>query len=134
MAKKEFTVSELYILKKEFEELLKLEIPFVVRYKLNNTITKVVEKVNSAEKVKEELIKKFGEISEENSDIIEVRETIKDENGLEMANPKFEEFMKEFVPVLEQKEVIEIKELKLADFQNLNTDKPFRFVFDLIDS
>ncbi len=130
MAQKEFLVSELFVLKSEIEEILKLELPFVVRYKIYDLNNKVSEKVKNADKAKEELIKKFGKASEENPEQISVTQFIVNEAG--DPNPSFEEFVKEFTPILEQKEVIEYKELKLSNFENLNTDKNFQIFFELI--
>lgn len=132
MAQKEFIVSELFVLKTEIEELLKLELPFVVRYKIYDLNNKVLEKVKVAEKAKEELIRKFGEANKTNPEQIEVMQFITDEEGKSIPNPKFEEFVKEFTPILEQKETIEYKELKLSNFENLNTDKNFQILFELI--
>ena len=132
MAQKEFTVSELFVLKNEIEELLKLELPFIVRYKIYDLNNKVLEKVKVAEKSKEELIKKFGKASEENPDQISVNQFVVNEAGESVPNPNFEEFVKEFTPILEHKETIEYKELKLSNFENLNTDKNFQVLFELI--
>jgi len=132
MAQKEFTVSELFVLKNEIEELLKLELPFIVRYKIYDLNNKVLEKVKAAEKAKEELIKKFGKATEENPDQISVTQFIVNETGESVPNPSFEAFVNEFTPILEHKETIEYKELKISNFENLNTDKNFQVLFELI--
>ena len=74
MPQKEFTVAELFVLKTEIEELLKLELPFVVRYKIYDLNNKVVDRVKVAERAKEELIKKFGKADEKNPDQISVNQ------------------------------------------------------------
>jgi hypothetical protein len=133
MAKKELRISQLYILKEELSDILSHELSMVLRYKFRDLFNKVSEKVANAEKIKDELIKKYGEPSTTNPNEISVTPTITDAEGKETPNPKFQEFISEFAPVLDEKEEIESKELKLSQLEEIKTAKELSVIFEFIE-
>lgn len=103
-------------------------------------ITELAKTVNKEreiiDKVKEELIKKYGDV-DENGGIFIPRfiNTVKNEEGKIISgdiNPKMIEFEKEFDEFLKEEKTIEYKELKLSDFENIETEGVYTIFFKLV--
>ena len=100
---------------------------------LAKTIDEEREKID---KVKEELIKKYGE-TDTNGGIFLSRfiNTVKNEEGKIISgdiNPKVIEFEKEFDKFLQDEKTIEYKEFKLSDFDGIETEGIYTTFFKLV--
>ena len=100
---------------------------------LAKTIDEEREKID---KVKEELIKKYGE-TDTNGGIFLSRfiNTVKNEEGKIISgdvNPKIIEFEKEFNKFLQDEKTIEYKEFKLSDFDDIETEGIYTTFFKLV--
>lgn len=113
-------------------EKLKLSTKYWIT-ELAKTINKEREIVD---KVKEELIKKYGE-TDENGGVFIPRfiNTVKNEEGKIISgdiNPKIIEFEKEFDKFLQEEKTIEYKEFKLSDFDGIETEGIYTTFFKLV--
>jgi len=113
-------------------EKLKLSTKYWVT-ELTKTINSEREKID---KIREELIKKYGE-TDENGGVFIPRfiNTVKNEEGKIISgdvNPKLIEFEKEFNELLLETKTIEHKEFKLSDFENIETEGVYTTFFKLV--
>jgi hypothetical protein len=113
-------------------EKLKLSTKYYIT-ELAKTINKEREIVD---KVKEELIKKHGEV-DENGGVFISRfiNTVKNEEGKIISgdiNPKIISFEKEFNEFLQDEKTIEYKEFKLSDFDGIETEGIYTTFFKLV--
>lgn len=117
--------------------LLGEKLKLSTKYWITEMAKKVAEEREAIEKLKEEMIKKYGE-EDENGGISIPRfiNIEKNEEGQITAadiNPKFVEFEKEFNTLLQEEKSFEHKEFKLADFENIETEGVYTIFFKLID-
>jgi hypothetical protein len=120
--------------------LLKQELPYYVKYRLHNLGNVVTEQDTLINKIREELIVKYGEIDVNGSTSI----SISIEDGFDVAedgtqkpkyvvNPKFLEFQSEFDKVLNEEKDIEYKPFKLSDLEKMITDEFYPVLNKLIE-
>jgi hypothetical protein len=116
--------------------LLNEKIKLTTKYWLTELSKKVVEEKTSVEKVKEELIKKYGEADETgNISIPMYLDTQKDETGKIVSakvNPKYVEFQEEFNKLLQEEKELEYRPLLLVDFENVESDANYSTLFKLV--
>jgi len=116
--------------------LLNEKIKLTTKYWLTELSKKVVEEKASVEKVKEELIKKYGETDETgNISIPMYLDTQKDETGKIVSakvNPKYVEFQEEFNKLLQEEKELEYRPLLLVDFENVESDANYSTLFKLV--
>jgi hypothetical protein len=145
MEKIELTLEEIVRLKAEIygtqnqqtgevltEGLLKQEIPHSVKYWIHKTGETATTEETIVNKLRDELILKYGETDEAGNTSISVSvdagvETAEDgtEKKLFKLNPKFIEFQKELDDILLQKKEIEYKPFKLDSFDKMTTKEDY---------
>jgi N-methylhydantoinase B/oxoprolinase/acetone carboxylase alpha subunit len=117
--------------------LLNEKIKLTTKYWLHDLTKKVAAEKESVEKLKEELIKKYGTADEEGNVSIPmyINEMI-DEETKEIVsrdiNPDFIKFQNDFNGLLEEDRELEYKGFKLEEFDNVETDGNYSTFFKLI--
>jgi N-methylhydantoinase B/oxoprolinase/acetone carboxylase alpha subunit len=117
--------------------LLNEKIKLTTKYWLHDLTKKVAAEKESVEKLKEELIKKYGTADEEGNVSIPmyINEVI-DEETKEIVsrdiNPDFIKFQNDFNGLLEEDRELEYKGFKLEEFDNVETDGNYSTFFKLI--
>ena len=117
--------------------LLSEKIKLTTKYWLHDLNKKVAAEKESVEKLKEELIKKYGTASEDGTISIPmfINEVV-DEDTKEVVsreiNPDFVKFQNDFNSLLNEERELEYKEFKLEDFENVETDGVYNTFFKLI--
>ena len=116
--------------------LLSEKIKLTTKYWLHDLNKKVAAEKESVEKLKEELIKKYGK--EENGAIsipLYINEVV-DEDTKEVVsrevNPDFIKFQNDFNALLSEERELEYKGFKLEEFENVETDGVYNTFFKLI--
>jgi hypothetical protein len=108
--------------------LLNEKIKLTTKYWLNDLLKKVSAEKESIEKLKEELIKKYGTTDEEGN--VSIPMYVKD--NVNEANPEFTKFQNDFNLLLSEDRDLEYKSFKLEDFDNVETDNNYNIFFKLI--
>jgi uncharacterized protein YpuA (DUF1002 family) len=108
--------------------LLNEKIKLTTKYWLNDLLKKVSAEKESIEKLKEELIKKYGTTDEEGN--VSIPMYIKDDAN--EANPDFTKFQNDFNSLLSEDRELEYKSFKLEDFDNVETDNNYNIFFKLV--
>jgi hypothetical protein len=108
--------------------LLNEKIKLTTKYWLNDLLKKVSAEKESIEKLKEELIKKYGTTDEEGN--VSIPMYVKD--NVNEANPEFTKFQNDFNLLLSEDRDLEYKSFKLQDFDNVETDNNYNIFFKLI--
>jgi hypothetical protein len=103
--------------------LLKQELPYLVKYWLYNLGDKVIMEENIINRLRDELVLKYGEIDTNGNTTIPISiESVEVlQNGTEKksykVNPNFVEFQKEYNIILNEEKEIEYKPFKLDDLK-----------------
>lgn len=117
--------------------LLAEKIKLSTKYWLTELGKKVTAEKEAVEKLKEDLIKKYGtEDENSNVSIPMYINIITDESGEVTSrdiNPQFVEFQNEFNALLQEEKEIEYKEFKLSDFDNVESDGVYTTFFKLVN-
>ena len=117
--------------------LLNEKIKLTTKYWLHDLSKKVSAEKESVEKLKEELIKKYGTTDTDGNVSIPmyINEVI-DEETKEIVsrdvNPDFVKFQKDFNGLLEEDRELEYKGFKLEEFDSVETDGNYNIFFKLI--
>jgi hypothetical protein len=117
--------------------LLNEKIKLTTKYWLHDLTKKVAAEKESVEKLKEELIKKYGTTDEDGNVSIPmyINEMI-DEETKEIVsrdvNPDFVKFQNDFNSLLEESRELEYKGFKLEEFDNVETDGNYNTFFKLV--
>jgi len=116
--------------------LLGEKIKLSTKYWLTELAKKVAVEKEAIEKLKEELIKKYG-VEDENGGIgipmyINVVTNEEGEIVSRDVNPKFVEFQNEFNDLLQETKEVEHKEFKLSDFENIESENVYVTFFKLL--
>ena len=116
--------------------LLNEKIKLTTKYWLTDLAKKVGEEKQSVEKLKEELIKKHGETSEDGAVSIPMYINIVTNEEGEVTsrdvNPKFVEFQNDFNKLLQEERELEHKAFSLEDFESVESDGNYSTFFKLI--
>jgi hypothetical protein len=116
--------------------LLAEKIKLSTKYWLTELTKKVTAEKEAVEKLKEDLIKKYGtEDENSNVSIPMYINVVTDESGEVTSrdiNPKFVEFQNEFNALLQEEKEIEYKEFKLSDFDSVESDGVYVTFFKLV--
>jgi len=115
---------------KSFEGFINQELTLVQKYWLNDINKKIKEEVGSCEKLKEELVKKYGEVAE---DKIQISMYIKDENGNDVSNPNYAKFNEEFLLLLQESRFLEYKELNINELGGIKTKDNYEILYKLFN-
>jgi hypothetical protein len=117
--------------------LLAEKIKLSTKYWLTELTKKVTAEKEAVEKLKEDLIKKYGtEDENSNVSIPMYINIVTDESGEVTSrdiNPQFVEFQNEFNALLQEEKEIEYKEFKLSDFDNVESDGVYATFFKLVN-
>ncbi len=132
MNKKELTIKELTILEEEIDDILKYELPFILKYQLTSLNTKIKQILVPAKKIKNDLVVKYGEPDPMIPGNIILKSMIQINEFQEIENQKYIQYLKEYSPIEQQKEEITFKELKLSSFSNVNSSKVYHVLFSLL--
>jgi len=116
--------------------LLSEKIKLTTKYWLHDLSKKVATEKESVEKLKEELIKKYGK--EENGAIsipLYINEVI-DEDTKEVTsrevNPDFIKFQNDFNALLQEERELEYRSFKLEEFEGVETEGVYNTFFKLV--
>ena len=116
--------------------LLSEKIKLTTKYWLSDLNKKVAAEKESVEKLKEELIKKYGK--EENGAIsipLYINEVI-DEDTKEVTsrevNPDFIKFQNDFNALLQEERELEYRSFKLEEFEGVETEGVYNTFFKLV--
>lgn len=118
--------------------LLSEKIKLTTKYWLHDLNKKVAAEKESVEKLKEELIKKYGKEDKENGAIsipVYINEVIDDETKEVVSreiNPDFVKFQNDFNALLSEERELEYKGFKLEEFDSVETDDVYNTFFKLI--
>ena len=117
--------------------LLSEKIKLTTKYWLHDLNKKVAAEKESVEKLKEELIKKYGKEDEEGriSIPLYINEVVDDETKEIVSreiNPDFVKFQNDFNALLSEERDLEYKSFKLEDFESVETDGVYNTFFKLI--
>ena len=117
--------------------LLNEKIKLTTKYWLHDLSKKVSDEKESVEKLKEELIKKYGTTDTDGNVSIPmyINEVIDDETKEIVSrdvNPDFVKFQKDFNGLLEEDRELEYKGFKLEEFDSVETDGNYNTIFKLI--
>jgi len=117
--------------------LLSEKIKLTTKYWLHDLSKKVATEKESVEKLKEELIKKYGKEDEEGriSIPLYINEVVDDETKEVVSreiNPDFVKFQNDFNALLSEERELEYKSFKLEDFESVETDGVYNTFFKLI--
>ena len=117
--------------------LLSEKIKLTTKYWLHDLNKKVAAEKESVEKLKEELIKKYGKEDEEGriSIPLYINEVVDDETKEVVSreiNPDFVKFQNDFNALLSEERDLEYKSFKLEDFESVETDGVYNTFFKLI--
>ena len=142
MEKKSLKLAEFYQLEAELngvvntqtgeklvQGILSQKLPLNVKYWLNDLSKRVTEQKQECEKLREELIKKYGE---EKDGGVQIPFYVKDDNGNDVQNEKLVEFQNEYASLLNEERDLEYKEIKLSDIGNLETEETYDKLFSLL--
>jgi hypothetical protein len=97
--------------------------------KLMNTLTQEKQEI---EKLRNQLIEKFGEKDEE-SGSISIPMTITNKKGEQEQNPKFLQFQKEYQELLNETKSIEYKPITLETLESISTEDNYNLLFRLVE-
>lgn len=115
--------------------LLNEKIKLTTKYWLTDLLKRVTDEKQSVEKIKEDLIKKYGKESEEGVSIPMYIDIEKNEQGeviSRKANPDFINFQNEFNTLLQEERELEYKPLSLLDFESIESNSNYPTLFKLI--
>ena len=116
--------------------LLSEKIKLTTKYWLHDLSKKVSTEKESVEKLKEELIKKYGEEKDGAISIpLYINEQV-DEETKEIVsreiNPNFIKFQEDFNALLQEERELEFKEFKLEEFESVETEGNYNTFFKLV--
>ena len=116
--------------------LLSEKIKLTTKYWISDVAKKVKAEKDACEAIKEELIKKYGEADENGSiGIAAFINVQRDEEGNIISgenNPKYLEFQKEWIALLNEEKELEHKEFKLEEFEEVSSEGAYLTFFKLI--
>jgi hypothetical protein len=117
--------------------LLSEKIKLTTKYWLTDLVKKITAEKESIDKLREELVKKYG--VEENGSInipIYINEVIDDETKEVVSrevNPNFVSFQNDFNLLLQEERELEYHPFKLEEFENVETEGVYVTFFKLIE-
>ena len=118
--------------------LLSEKIKLTTKYWLHDLNKKVAAEKESVEKLKEELIKKYGKEDKENGAIsipVFINEVIDEETKEVVSrevNPDFVKFQNDFNALLGEERELEYHAFKLEEFESVETDGVYNTFFKLV--
>jgi hypothetical protein len=141
MEKKSMKLSEFFQLEAElngvrnpntgevsFNGLLSQKMPLKTKYWLSDLAKKVSEQTEACNKLREELIKKYGT---EKDGQVSISVQV-EEDGKSVLNPSFQKFQEEYNTLLAEEREVEYKPLSIEDLGDIETEEVYQIVFSLI--
>lgn len=110
--------------------LINQKLNMSIKFDLNKILTELTTIVEGFEKLRNELIKDLGTELEDGS--VSIPQTIEDENGEKVVNENFKKFMEQILEFERRSFEIEVPELKMSLFENLETEDYYGVFFKLI--
>ena len=116
--------------------ILSEKIKLTTKYWLTDLVKKIATEKESIDKLREELVKKYG--VEENGSIsipIYINEVVDDETKEVVSrevNPNFVSFQNDFNSLLQEERELEYHPFKLEEFENVETDGVYVTFFKLV--
>lgn len=117
--------------------LLAERVKLTTKYWLADLAKKITAEKESIDKLREELIKKYG--VEENGSVnipVYINEVIDDETKEVVSrevNPDFISFQNDFNSLLQEERELEYRPFKLEEFENVETDGVYTTFFKLVE-
>jgi hypothetical protein len=122
---------------KVVDGILNEKLSLILKYHLERVIKQIADHKKHVETLREELIKKYGtETENEGWSIPTYIDEVKDENSQVISakiNPAYIKFNDEFSKLLDEKVEIEIKELNINKFENIETKIHPAILFSLLE-
>jgi hypothetical protein len=115
-----------------FKGFINHSLPLKEKYWLNKLINNLTQEKQEIEKLRNQLIEKFGE-KEESTGSISIPTIIKNKKGNEEPNPKFLQFQKEYQELLNEKKSIKYKPITLETLESITTEDTYNYLFMLVD-
>jgi hypothetical protein len=107
-----------------------------IKYHLEKVVKQTAEQKTIVDKLREDLIKKYGTQDGENFSIPLYTNEVKDEDGKIISadmNPAYVTFNNEFIKLLEQSVDIKIKEFTIEDFKDIKSKDYPKVLLSLLD-
>lgn len=118
------------------EGLLSKELDLIVKYHLEKVVKQAIEHKTEVDKVREELIKKYGKQEGEAFSLPLYINEVKDEEGKTISaeiNPNYVKFEEDFAKLLKEKVTIKIKDLSAEDvYRNIKSKTRLRVLNSLL--
>jgi hypothetical protein len=115
-----------------FKGFINHSLPLKEKYWLNKLINTLNQEKQEIEKLRNQLIEKFGE-KEDESGTISIPTFIKNKKGEQEQNPKFLQFQKEYQELLSEKKSIKYKPITIETLESITTEDTYNFLFMLIE-
>lgn len=112
---------------KVLDGFLKEKLNLTTKYWLSKLSNKLQSEKSILDKIREDLIKEYGEEKNGNISI----EMFEDESRTKV-NPKFVEFQQKYAELLDEKREITYSPLKLSDLEDVKTNENYVVLFKLI--
>ena len=116
--------------------LLSEKLKLTTKYWLTELSKKVATEKSSVESLKEDLIKKHGDVDENGNIGIQMYlDIVKDEDGNIIdgkPNPKFIEFQNDFNTLLQEKKELEYKPVNLSELESIESEGNYPTFFKLV--
>lgn len=115
--------------------LLNEKIKLTTKYWLTDLLKKVAEEKQAVEKLKDDLIKKYGKESDVGISIPMYIDVEKNEQGeiiSRKTNPDFISFQNEFNMLLQEERELEYKSLNLSEFDSVESEGNYTTFFKLV--
>jgi len=122
---------------KVVDGILNEKLSLILKYHLERVVKQIADYKKHVETLREELIKKYGTGTEnEGWSIPTYIDEVKDENNQVISakiNPAYTKFNDEFSKLLDEEAEIEIKELSINEFKNIETKIHPAVLFSLLE-
>ena len=112
---------------KVLDGFLKEKLNLTTKYWLSKLSNKLQSEKSILDKIREDLIKEYGEEKNGNISI----EMFEDESRTKV-NPKFVEFQQKYAELLDERREITYSPLKLSDLEDVKTNENYVVLFKLI--
>jgi arginine deiminase len=113
-----------------FEGFMKQPLPIILKYELKEFSDKLKDERSKVDSLRNELIEKFGEKTEDGS--TQISPTI-EENGEEVRNPKYINFIEEYNKLLHKEVELDHPEITKEDLKDAGKSKDqYDILFKLV--
>lgn len=106
-------------------------LPLKEKYWLTKLLTSLTNEKTEIEKLRNQLIEKFGEKDDAGS--ISIPTVILSKKGEQEPNPKFLQFQKEYQELLNETKTIKYKPISMEVLESISTEDTYNFLFKLVE-